>query len=318
MSAQIRIRRSRKAAGLGFSLIELLVTISIIGVLIALLLPAVQMAREAARQVQCRNNLKELALAFHNYESSYRLFPGYAGEKQPALVWIPFRSRVETMRGGNWITRTLPFLEQEALAQEWEQLGARPGDLLTSEERSAVATPIHGLHCPSRRQAKAYPLNNTYEDRFGKAGVRTDYAINGGSAVTFDENWIEVKKEGVWRLGKLTGFQHIKDGSSNTYLLGEKSMNSDRYEDGTDYGDRGPAMGWVDNRTATNSIVRFAARPTVKDHVGSCTACHDFGSAHPAVWNAAFADGSVRKVPYEIDLNVHRANASIWGLETTP
>ena len=303
----------------GLTLIELLVSISIIGILIALLLPAVQAAREAAReaarQVQCRKSLKQLALACHHYESVFRVFPGYAGERAPALVSMPLRQREPTMRGGNWITKALPYMEQGKLARQWELLGSVPADSLPLQDRLGIDAVIDELHCPSRRTAEAYPLVGTYQQRFGNFATRSDYAMNGGPAEVISSNTIEVKDDGVWRLGRYTGFQHLKDGSSNTYLIGEKSMNSDKYQTGTDFGDRGPAMGWVDNNTATNSIVRFAARPTVKDHVGSCTACHDFGSAHPGVWNAALGDGSVRSIAYEIDLRVHRANASIDGGE---
>lgn len=311
--AAVRHAAVRHAAVRGFTLIELLVSISIIGILIALLLPAVQAAREAARKIHCRNNLKQIALACHNYESVFRVFPGYAGESQPARVWIPGRSRAASMRGGNWLTKTLPYMEQGKLARKWEVLGAKPADSLARIDRSGVNTVVADLNCPSRRRAEPYPLVGTYQQRFGDSAVRSDYAMNGGRAVVLEEPWIKVEKDGVWRLGRSTGFNHIRDGSSNTYLIGEKAMNTDKYRTGTDFGDRAPAMGWVDNNTATNSVVRFAARSTVKDHEGSCTACHDFGSAHPGTWNAAFSDGSVRGIAYEIELHVHRANASIYG-----
>lgn len=305
----------------GFTLVELLVVIAIIAILVGLLLPAVQAAREAARQVQCRNNLKQLALAGHNYESAYRYVPGYAGEKKPALVDFAGRSRRPSMRGWNWISKTLVFMEQKQLADRWGNYGSRPTLVMTPEDDRLVASPVAGLYCPTRRAAEAYPLLGSYEARFGTAAARTDYAINGGPADTLevvgDENRIAVVRDGVWRLGLLTKLSNMTDGLSNTYFIGEKAMDSDKYTDGSDFGDRAPAMGWVDHNTGANASVRFAARPPARDSKGSCLACHDFGSAHATNWNAALADGSVRSIGYSMDLDVHRSMASIAGHEVS-
>ncbi|GAB5403133.1 MAG: DUF1559 domain-containing protein [Aureliella sp.] len=303
----------------GFTLVELLVVIAIIAILVGLLLPAVQAAREAARQVQCRNNLKQIALAIHNYESAFRMFPGYAGEKQPALVSYTSGSRRESMRGWNWISKTLIFMEQKQLADQWGELGSRLQIQQTDYEREMVATALSTLHCPTRRSAESYPLVGNYNVRFGDKAARTDYAMNGGSARTLEdlghENRIEVEQEGVWRLGRFTRLNSVSDGLSNTYLVGEKAMDADKYTTGTDFGDRAPAMGWVDNNTGANASVRFAARSPEVDKPDTCLACHDFGSAHATNWNAALADGSVRSIFYSMDIEIHRSTASISGRE---
>lgn len=303
------LRRQRQA----FTLIELLVIIAIIGVLIALLMPAVQAAREAARRVQCQNNLKQLALACHNYESVFKVLPGYAGEETVALVQFPEHVVDKNMRGYNWLARTLIFAEQTNLMDGWGGLGSVRGEI-PHVDLSKKDIPVAILHCPTRRTAENYPLVGSFGDRFGAEGPRSDYAINGGSAEVADNQiWIRLQLEGVWRLGMRTRFSNIRDGLSNTYLLGEKSMSSDKYDTGTDFGDRAPAFGWVDNFAGGNSTIRFAARQPIKDRRGSCTSCHDFGSAHPTIWNAALADGSVHAFPYTMDLEVHKANASITG-----
>lgn len=305
----------------GFTLVELLVVIAIIAILVGLLLPAVQAAREAARQVQCRNNLKQISLAMHNYEAAFRMFPGYSGEKQPALVHFKSRRRRESMRGWNWISKTLVFMEQETLANQWGELGSKPRLQLDDSGRQMLSSALSGLHCPTRRSAESYPLVGTYLSRFGDSAARTDYAINGGPAKTLEsegsENWIRVEQDGIWRLGKSTKLGNVRDGLSNTYLLGEKAMDSSKYTTGTDFGDRAPAMGWVDHNTGANASVRFAARPPAQDNPDTCLACHDFGSAHATNWNAALADGSVRSMFYTMDIEVHRHTASIAGQEVT-
>lgn len=301
----------------GFSLIELLVVISIIGILVSLLLPAVQSIREAARQVQCRNNLKQLALATHNYESSSRLLPTYAGEAKPFLVSFKNRRRRPSMRGWNWIAKSLPFLEQPALAAPWGELGAARRVVMTEELEDALKTPLSVLHCPTRRRPEAYPMKFIFSKRYGDAAARSDYAMNGGYAIEIDRVNIRVIHDGIWRLGRKTRMRDVTDGLSNTYLIGEKGMDSERYHDGTDFGDRGPALGWVDRTTAANGFVRFTARSPQMDRPKTCLNCHDFGSAHAINWNVALADGSVRAIFYSMDLEIHRNLGSIRGHEVT-
>lgn len=304
-SGNRRIRRN------GFTLIELLVMIAIIGILIALLLPAVQAAREAARRTHCANNLKQIALACHLYHDVFKFFPGYAGEEAIGLVQFPVHKVRKGMRGYNWLSRALLFAEHENLVRGWGPLGSVEGDL-PETKIPTMDQAISLLNCPSRRDVKTYPLSGSFSDRFGFEAPRSDYAINGGSATVSESNtWITLEEEGVWRLGKLTRMSSVLDGLSNTYLIGEKAMNIVNYETGTDYGDRAPAFGWVDSVGGGNSTVRFAARQPTRDRKGSCTMCHDFGSAHPAVWQAAMGDGSVHAFPYTMELEVHRANASI-------
>ncbi|MCC7474772.1 MAG: DUF1559 domain-containing protein, partial [Pirellulales bacterium] len=103
--------------------------------------------------------------------------------------------------------------------------------------------------------------------------------------------------------------------SSKTYLVGEKAMSAEHYTSGEDVGDRSPIAGLADHAGAANSYVRFAARPPAKDGHTSCLACHDFGSAHPASWNMAMADGSVQSLGYDLDIRVHRTLATIHGEE---
>jgi prepilin-type N-terminal cleavage/methylation domain-containing protein len=104
---------------MGFTLVELLVVIAVIGILVALLMPAIQAAREAARQTQCRNNLKQIAISFHNFESAKRYFPGHGGERQPLRVdfGVERRARATGMPfTGNWLLQSITYMEDELIA----------------------------------------------------------------------------------------------------------------------------------------------------------------------------------------------------------
>ncbi|MDX1926152.1 MAG: DUF1559 domain-containing protein [Pirellulaceae bacterium] len=306
----------------GFTLVELLVVIAIIAILVALLLPAVQAIREAARQVQCRNHLKQLALASCNYESAFRFFPAYAGEAPPAFVEFPRRQRDIKKRGWNWISKALMFMEQPVLSERWGVFGASETLVLNPTQQQLLKTPISGLYCPSRRAAEAYPLLDSYHVRFGELSSRSDYAINAGPAVTKIPEDPSVRDivslgDGIWQLGVYTKLNSVTDGLSNSYLIGEKAMSSNNYTNGKDFGDRAPVAGWLDHPESSNSNVRFAARSSHQDKPDSCLACHEFGSAHSANWNTALSDGSVRAIYYTMDIKVHRALASIHDGDIT-
>jgi prepilin-type N-terminal cleavage/methylation domain-containing protein len=307
----------------GFTLVELLVVIAVIGILVALLLPAVQAAREAARQAQCRNNLKQIALTFHNFEASRRFFPGHGGEKEPRGVdfGAARKARFPVVKPtGNWLLQSLNYMEDGLIADDL--MAAAQSPTATQEQKIAVTVPVPILYCPTRRAPIAYPLIKNEQVKFGPLGARTDYAINGGSSTAAGSNDknaadfnFELEHDGVWSIGRRTALKHIVDGSSNTYLVGEKAMDTDHYTTGEDVGDLAPIAGLDDNFGAANSYVRFASRPGSRDVADDCHACHAFGSAHPTNWNVSMADGSVRSHGYDMDVVLHRMLASIDGQE---
>lgn len=298
----------------GFTLVELLVVIAIIGVLVGLLLPAVQAAREAARRIDCSNRLKQLALAIHNYESAFKKFPGYAGEHTPLAVNIgPTGARLD-MRGVPWMVQIMPYLEQNQLQNQLIRMtDTNPGTAAIAVPfQDMVKASISQFNCPTRRDAKAYPLMPPFDVKYGDSGARTDYAMNGGSAVQPNPANAEIVLEfpGVWQVNSRIKMSGVTDGLSNTILLGEKAMNRLRYQTGNCFGDRSPLAGFPEYTGVANSYVRFVARGPESDVKDSCLACHDFGSSHTSGWNAALCDGSIQFISYNSDLLLLRKMAS--------
>jgi prepilin-type N-terminal cleavage/methylation domain-containing protein len=300
-----------------FSLVELLVVMALIGLLVALLLPAVQSTREAARMTQCRNNLKQIATSLHNFESARRYFPGHAGERQPFLVNFP-PARVNSASGmkmtGNWILQSLTFTEENSLADTLMPYGRNGAVTAAIKQAVVVAVPI--FNCPTRRPPMAYPLIDTAKTTFGPVGARTDYAMNGGTANPITDRQVAFGSDGVWSFGRRVTLKNVIDGSSHTYLVGEKSMDLFKYLSGDDFGDRAPLAGLNNDNGAANTYARFASQSPARDVSNSCMSCHNFGSAHPAGWNMSMVDGSVQSYGFGMDLLLHQSLATIAGKET--
>ncbi len=310
-----------------FTLIELLVVITIVGLLIAMLLPALGSSRESARLTKCRNNLKQIALACHQFQGVHRVYPGYGGELPPAGTDMrkgrrPSDRRFGTGReftkfhGVNWIIQTMPFLEEAKLGDQLIKFAESGGRTDNETIKAAVRSPVDTFYCPTRRDTRAYPLERRFRARFGDLGARTDYAINGGNSRSLGR-MITIEEDGVWVLDRHVGQKEISDGTSKTYLVGEKAMESDLYTAGTDRGDRSPLATMADMFGAANSYVRYAVRTPARDSIDNCLACHDFGSPHAGTWNVALCDGSVQSKTFDMDVKIHRAMASIRGGERT-
>jgi prepilin-type N-terminal cleavage/methylation domain-containing protein/prepilin-type processing-associated H-X9-DG protein len=315
----------------GFTLVELLVVITIIGILIALLLPAVQAAREAARRLQCSNNLKQFGLGALNHEQVHGFFPtGGWGYR-----WIGDPDRgYDRRQTGGWIYNCLPYLEQQALHDL--QLG-KSGSARTAAAAKMIMTPLPTTQCPSRRAPQAYTVSSTYpsaskpnySDTVSKV-ARSDYAANGGDYYTcpidgpfgdwggpFDiaggESAAAVKGLGVIA-GLSTGIVHcgsqvrmamVSDGTSNTYLAGEKFLCTEHYTNGEDGGDN-ESMYSGDNGDFQRWTSTGFWSPR-QDTESLYWVWEIFGSAHACGFNMAFCDGSVRSLSYSINTETHRA-----------
>jgi len=341
MNNRLRVRR-------GFTLVELLVVIAIIGILVALLLPAIQAAREAARRTQCTNNLKQLVLAAHNFGDTYKGLP-------------PIVSHSE---GPTFFMHILPYIEQQALYDLYHGGATNPAGEVTHVRywdnknyeiiRDGLGEQTHqgiaAFHCPSYRTADVQRGGGNAK------GPKGDYAVvfmqgrasdlNLNNQATEDGWWNHHNATSLGDINRQKGaiktanavaqpqtatisghdsrretaqFQQtltsIKDGTSNTVMLGEKfwtegewgraCCDNDRV-DGSVFNQTGS---WREYNVARN--MRFALRPGLAKPGGdgwnnpartSAARAAGFGSAHPGVVQFALCDGSVIPVSYSIDI----------------
>jgi prepilin-type N-terminal cleavage/methylation domain-containing protein len=347
MSLEVVRKRVRQDEAAGFTLVELLVVIAIIGILVALLLPAIQAAREAARRSQCVNHLKQIGVAFLLHESTHRFLP--AAGTAAWHVGDPQRG-VGYEQTGGWMYNILPFIEEQ---QVYDLPDDGDKKITVPQRKAAVtmqATPVTIYNCPSRRALT--PLPYTLTDSVWQPSnsepmqvvVRGDYAANGGhgeGGMKFPEydssgkvthyeylappkgyaqldTWIfprEKDQSGINFLGAEITIREIPDGMSKVYMVGEKYLNPDLYESGGD-GDGGDnhsiyqGYDWDINRWAWQDW------PPMQDTPGF-NSFERFGSAHPGSWHMLFCDGSVQSMPYDIDVLTHMRQANRFDGDST-
>lgn len=287
-----------------FTLVELLVVIAIIGILVALLLPAVQAAREAARATQCKNQLKQLALAFHLFHETNDAFPSAGTE----IGHAPDPDKgVGIEQPGGWAYSLLPYYEQQALFDLGTGL---KGNAKREANVIRLSTPLAVHYCPSRRPAKNYPIDQTYPKIFIQRptgsnplveGCRVDYAVNGGHDNYSRANTDHELCTGVTKFRHQFSLRQFPDGTSNTYLMGEKAINTRFIENGGSKGDnQGPFA--ADDYDS----MRWAYLQPEQDQDLPGDVIHEnFGSAHPGGFFMALCDGSVNRFAYDIDINLH-------------
>jgi prepilin-type N-terminal cleavage/methylation domain-containing protein/prepilin-type processing-associated H-X9-DG protein len=320
-----------------FTLVELLIVVAIIGLLVQLVLPAVEMAREAARRTSCQNNLHQIGVALQMHHDAHGNLPSsgwnyeWAGEPEAGTG---------RDQPGSWIFNVLDYVEQHNLRQMGTGMS---GEARALAIKQRTETPVPIFNCPSRRLSRAYPTREIveYYSREGlmpvlfEKGAKSDYASNVGShkdsgPVDFSRmgNWTPPKTlaEGqdpgfVWPIddkfqevygvrkrnfdGVIYGlsqirFAQITDGLTNVYLVGEKCLSQAFYTNGRDRGDNEHMYAGFDN---DNNRTAFWPCSRDDEFVEKRTV---FGSAHPTTFNMAFVDGSVRGMSYDIYLTVHR------------
>ena len=292
----------------GFTLVELLVVITIIGILIALLLPAVQAAREAARRLQCTNNLKQMALGALTHEQVHHWFPagGYCNVNSDGTFWAADPDYgFEKGQFNGWFFNLLPYIEQQALHDLGTGLSASAKKpLFAQREQTLLATMV----CPSRRSMLLRPVYSgrvwSNCDKFASS-AKGDYAANAGTNVSPESDYytpnIPSTNTGICFFKSAILVSDITDGLSNTYFAGEKSLSPDYYETAGSGGDDDTMYVGCNVDTVRSTNSGYVLSP---DQSGVDT-CYQFGGAHSNTFNMAFCDGSVQSISYSIDKDVH-------------
>lgn len=321
-----RLSSTPKACRAAFTLVELLVVIAVIGVLIALLLPAVQAAREAARRMQCSNNLKQLALGAHNYHDRLQSFP-------PGTLAKTFATNPR-FRSTTLFVFLLNEMEQSNLRN---QLDPNDPQVSILNGLSAVVLPI--IVCPS----DAIPENPVAQGSAPNWFGVTSYGGNGGTGGTFFRfhgycrDFVAQSNNGVFfetgpNSAPTAGqtpvrMADVTDGTSNTFLLGERG-HVDRVFDtlaadnggqqvigqyGLWHGAGGLAI--VDVTMTTLAPLNYRADADQVWNTSACLRTSAFGSLHPGGANFALVDGSVRFISETVDMTVYRALSTRAGGE---
>ncbi len=335
--------RTRRSSA--FTLVELLVVIAIIGILVGLLLPAVQAAREAARRMQCSNNLKQLGLAIHNYESTSKTLP------------ITYFQNAPRRNEASWILLTLPFIEQGAIYNQWDfrfspltasNIDPRNGpDLanpLMGSNAWLLGQPLSALQCPSESHFSngvttgSNVINHqTAAWNNVKIGLTNYKGVMGSNY-----QWGQIQvKTGPWATGRFgtnqghgyifptgmfgrgdngqnipTRFRDVSDGLSNTLMLGESTHAANALN------------GWYHWNGVQKTCVGPVNRPAVcaagltQSRVQGWVTCRadwqnneGFYSQHTGGAQFCFGDGSVHFISDSIDLALYRNLSTCGGGE---
>ncbi len=337
LKVQRRLPSSRGRSG--FTLIELLVVIAVIGILVALLLPAVQAAREAARRMQCGSNLKQLGLALHNYESTYRMWPAHSSFPSPGPGYRTPR--------GSWITRILPYIEQEGLFTLYNQ-NLNWHDPLND---AAVKARLPIVTCPSAPNrdgfewtilvgyANASTTTPTLTPRTFYYGATTDYTNIGGIGSALNNSLPPASKlgdplnSGILKANAVS-LAEVTDGLSNTILVSECAGRPLLYQKGRVVPDGTTPKTWSGTASVTRPLptggvwsshskgfLIDGAQPngftnTVPGRCSvNCSNDNEIYAFHPGGANALFADGSVRLLEASISMQTLIALATRSGGE---
>lgn len=311
--------RSRRAAGRGFTLIELLVVVAIVGLLAALLLPAVQAAREAARRAQCQNNLRQIGLALHGYHDTQGVFPAGVSLSKPGTAF-------GTGPGWAWGTRLLAGLEQgplfDAINQSLPYTDPVHQTVITTG-LSAFLCPSAGGGGPARSGFIEVPIAGLERLAPGQ------YVASAGAVTVTEGDAPGGQGDGVFFLNSRVAVCDLTDGTSSTLMVGERSRN---VADATWVGVAEPVLplctkdGWpvqscasslflVLGRTGPTSNVLYGVVPTGATPNAPGAGADGFWSLHAGGCNFLLGDGSVRFIKASIAPDVFSALATRAGLE---
>ncbi|MBN2293201.1 MAG: DUF1559 domain-containing protein [Pirellulales bacterium] len=310
----------------GFTLVELLVVIAIIGILIALLLPAVQAAREAARRMQCSNNLKQITLAILNYENQIGIFPpvrmgcdGYCpGTQCSPAGEVAFGSPGTT--GSSFFVHILPFKGQQNL---YDSFDFSNGPWITKDDswipgnRQAIGTVVPDYRCPSDTSQEKLPALAGWFPNYPNVDVAIgSYAGSAGTngpSFGLDCKKVKTDNNGVFgRYRQGMSARDVSDGLSKTMFVGE--VVDGHTVDGLNMWSY-TARHLHSMRSTENPLNTWPGEPMCFAHSGYC-ANAAFASRHPGGGNFSFGDGRVQFIDEGVDLITYQALSTIAGQET--
>lgn len=294
----------------GFTLVELLVVIAIIGVLIALLLPAVQAARAAARQTSCRNNMRQIGIALHNYHNAHQTLPsGWIG-----IDAITRRASVQGEPGWAWGALLLPYLEQQASAtsvvryerpvMDDSHETARTWVLSVFKCPADVGEDVFDLHAEDEHDHEHDEDEDDHEEEHGEILAQLAAANYVGSFGTTDIHPCShlpvgqsCNSNGIFYHNSTTRFRDIRDGLSQTFMVGERWSEHGR-------------SAWIGIVPEGEETLSRIVGTT--DHVPNHEGGHfdDFGSYHSGGCHFVLADGSVHFIASTIELTVYQSLAT--------
>ncbi len=302
MMTREQVKLSMKTAPRsGFTLVELLVVIAIIGILVALLLPAIQAARESARRMQCSHNLAQLIIATHNYHSTYQVYPAGVVDQAAPVAYQ------ETGYHHGWIVRLLPYLEEVSAARQVDfSVGVyAPANVAVRDHQISI------LNCPSSYPGQISPAHSAY------AGVHHDV-----------EAPIDETNHGVFFLNRFLSYDDVADGLGYTLFIGEKIVEP--FDLGWMSGTRATlrnvgvplnTTGLAPGGSQISDLTMIPVDAAYRDLIlPTGTAVGGFSSMHPFLVLFAFGDGNVRAISEDCDLRTlqllaHREDGTLVNLD---
>jgi len=290
----------------GFTLVELLVVIAIIGILVALLLPAIQAAREAARRTECTNHLKQLGVSIHNYHDTFGTLPS---------GWISPTGTGSNYNNWGWSALILPFIEEQALYETIDVAGVTHLETLAVQNGAAsgnndnlldLSQPIGAFRCPSDNG----PVRNNNRDRFPWGGANNQGELATSNYVASNDTWQTqrgatagpLQERGLFRENSGFKFRDILDGTSNVIALGERKWRT-ILDNGSQVTTGAAVVFGI--RRRNNRIHRTdqvaAGCPGINNGTHVDRTREGYSSQHPGGALFTLADGSTRFISNDID-----------------